>query len=163
MVHDVHSLYSHHRAWLARWLTGRLDDPGAASDLVQDTFLRLLGVDARQLERLNEPRAYLVTVARHLLIDHQRRRALERALLEALAACPASSVPSSEERMIMLETLLEIERLLDGLAPKVRSAFLMARLEGLDQAEIARRLGVSTRSVRRYLIEALSHCLQASG
>jgi len=72
---------------------------------------------------------------------------------------PEPLAPSPEQQAIILETLQEIDAMLDGLAPPVRQAFLMAQLEGLGYAEIAMRLGVSERTVKRYMAEAMAHCI----
>ena len=72
---------------------------------------------------------------------------------------PVLMAPSPEQQAIILETLQEIDAMLDGLAPPVRQAFLMAQLEGLGYAEIATRLGVSERTVKRYMAEAMAHCI----
>ena len=56
-----------------------------------------------------------------------------------------------------LEALVEIDRLLDGLPPKVRKAFLLSQLEGLRHGEIAECLQVSVSSVRQYLARAMQH------
>ena len=59
----------------------------------------------------------------------------------------------------MLETLLQLDAMLDGLGLKVRQAFLFAQLEGLSYAEIAQRLDVSVSSVTKYIAKATEHCL----
>ena len=41
----------------------------------------------------------------------------------------------------MLELLEEISRMLDGLKPKVRTAFLLAQCEDLSHRQIAERMG----------------------
>ena len=58
---------------------------------------------------------------------------------------------------------MELDQLLDGLPPKVRSAFLWAQLDGLPYAEIAQRLGVSLSSVKQYMARALRHCCFGDG
>lgn len=153
---SLSAAYSEHHVWLVDWLRRKLGCPHHAADLAQDTFLRLLG--ARAAEPLREPRAYLATVARGLLVDHWRRQDLERAYLEALALRPEALAPSPEERTLLMELLLRIDALLDGLRAPVRKAFLMAQIEDLSHAEIASRLAVSQRSVERYVAEALLHC-----
>lgn len=107
---------------------------------------------------MREPRAYLTTIARGLLIDHWRRQEIERAWLEELARRPEALVPSVEDQQLALELLLRIDDMLAGLRPVVRSAFLLSRLDGVGYDEIASRLGVTRRSVERYLAEALYHC-----
>jgi RNA polymerase sigma-70 factor (ECF subfamily) len=74
---------------------------------------------------------------------------------------PEAQVPSPEHQLILLETLAHIDALLDGLAPKVRTAFLLSRLEGLGYKEIAIRLGVSLSSVEKYMATAIRHCFLA--
>lgn len=56
--------------------------------------------------------------------------------------------------------LERIARMLDGLKPKVRRAFLLAQCEGLSQKAIAEQMGISLRSVERYIANALYHCYQ---
>jgi len=71
-----------------------------AADLAQDTFTRILGT--RDLAGIKEPRAYLTTVAKGLVINWYQRQALERAYLEALALLPEPQAPSAEQRYIIL-------------------------------------------------------------
>lgn len=156
---QVGELYAGHHSWLLGWLYRRLDCRHQAADLAQDTFVRLLG--RNELKGLREPRAFLATVARGLMVDHFRRQSLERAWLDSLAQWPEPEAPSAEERVLVLETLLEIDRLLDGLRPAVRSAFLLSQLDGLTYPQIAERLGVSLSSVQQYMTQAFSHCYQA--
>ncbi|WP_440468137.1 sigma-70 family RNA polymerase sigma factor [Pseudomonas sp. YH-1] len=155
---DVQSLYSDHHGWLHNWLRGRLGNAADAADLAQDTFLRVL-LRPERVE-LHTPRAFLRTVARGLVIDHWRRQELERAYLDSIAHLPEAQVPSAEDRHNILQLLENIARLLDGLKPKVRKAFLLAQCEGMPHARIAEQLGVSVRSVERYIAEALFHCYQ---
>lgn len=148
---SIQALYSEHHGWLKAWLRSKLGNAADAADLAQDTFLRLLG-KGEALE-LHTPRAFLRTVARGLVIDHWRREELERAYREALAQVPEAEAPSPETRELVLE-------LLDCLKPKVRTAFLLAQCEGLSHREVAERMGISLRSVERYVADALFHCYQ---
>lgn len=149
-------MYASHHRWLVGWLRNKLGCPDFAADLAQDTFLRVML--AREYENIRESRAYLAAIAHGLVVDHVRRRELERAYLEAIAHLPEPEVPSPEIRLLLLETLARIDALLDGLAPKARTAFLLSRLEGLSYAEIAERLGVSLSSVEKYMAAAVRHC-----
>lgn len=157
---SLQNLYHDHRSWLESWLRRRLGNAWDAADLTQDTFVRVLASHQQQhLADLREPRAYLLTVGKRLLINHQKRRSLERAYLDALAALPAEQVPSPEQRWLLLETLQALDELLDGLPVLVRRVFLWAQLEGLNYAQIAGRLDISERTVKRYMAKAYEHCL----
>ncbi len=153
---QIDLLYREHRDWLFAWLRRNLHCPQRAEDLSQDTFMRLLSRGDSQ--PLREPRALLTTIARGLLIDHFRRSALERAYLKELALLPEQEQPAPGQQPLALRTLQQIDQLLDGLSANARDAFLFNRLDGLDHAEIAERLGVSVSRVRQYLVQGLRQC-----
>lgn len=154
---SIEQVYGNHHGWLYGWLWRQLGSREDAAELAQDTFLRLLA--ARQATVLAEPRAYLRTVAHALVVNHWRRRDLERAYLDALALRPEREEPSPEQRALVLETLVRIDTMLDGLATKVRRAFLMAQLDGMSYLEIGAELGVSDRMVRKYMAQAMLACM----
>lgn len=152
------ALYRAHHGWLRGWLRQRLSNSADAADLAQDTFLRVLL--ARTAGTLHEPRHYLATIARGLVIDLYRRRSLEQAYLEALALRPEQYAPSAEERAEILDSLIAIDRMLDGLGPRTRAIFLAVQLNGLTYEKAAERVGVSVSTVRKHLAIGLLHCLQ---
>lgn len=154
---SVATLYVDHHSWLKSWLHRRLGSAEHAADLAQDTFLRLLNSE-RIPAQLDEPRAYLTTVAKNLMSNHWRREKLEQAYLDALAHAPRDVGLSPEARAMMLETLVELDRLLDGLPPIVRQAFLLSQLDGQTHAQIAQELAISVPTVKRYLVKALQRC-----
>ncbi|WP_286917447.1 MULTISPECIES: sigma-70 family RNA polymerase sigma factor [Pseudomonas] len=153
---SVEGLYLVHRRWLTEWLRSRLGCPDNAADLAQDTFMRLLS--AREIAPIREPRAFLTTVAKRVLFNHYRRQDLERAYLEALSQMPEPLAPSEEHRAIILQTLLDLDALLDGLPVLVKRAFLLAQVEGLGYQDIADELGISLATVKRYLHKAAMRC-----
>ncbi len=153
----IETLYCDHHPWLKGWLRRRVGCVDQAEDLAHDTFIRLL-TSERVPSALAEPRAFLTTVAQRLLSNHRRREKLERAYLDALAQAPQAVCWSPEERAIMLETLVELDRLLDGLPAIVRRAFLLSQLDGKTHAQVGEALGISVPTVKRYLVKALQRC-----
>lgn len=155
-AHPVAELYTDHHTWLHGWLRRRLGCSHRAADLAHDTFLRLL--NRQEPVAIQEPRAFLTTVAQRVLANHWRREYLEQAYLEALALQPEALAPSPEERQVILATLFEIDALLATLPDEVRRAFLLSQLDGLKQGEIAVELGVSVTTVKRHLRQAGTLC-----
>lgn len=152
------ALYSEHHGWLQGWLCKKLGSSNNAADLSHDTFVRLLA-KRWGLENLHEPRAYLSTIAHSLVVNYWRRQALERAYLEALAAQPEPLAPSPEERELAIEALQEVDRILNGLPPRVREIFLLSQLDGLTYPQIAERLGVTVNVVQKAMLRAVKQCL----
>ena len=153
------SLFTGQQGWLLQRLLARLRNRAEAEDVTSETFLRVL--HAGSLAAIREPRAYLTTVAKHILLQQWRRCDIEQAYLDTLALLPDAVQPSIEERAVLLESLARLARALDTLSPKARAAFLMSQLDGLSYAEIAGKLGVSASMVRQYMAQGLRCCLAA--
>lgn len=167
---QIENLYSDHHGWLQRWLHRKLGNAFDAADIAQDTFVRVLSApndhsphpQAPEQQRhwaLAEPRAYLTLIAKRLVANLYRRRTLEQSYLEALAQLPEAHAMSPEQQRLLLETLQEIDAMLDSLPMKVRAAFLLAQIDGLPYQEIALQLDVSERTVKRYMVQAMAHCI----
>ena len=105
-------------------------------------------------------RRFLAQIARNLVIDQWRRQRVRQAYLDSLAALPEPEIPSLETRAIVIETLMQIDAMLDSMPTKVREAFLLSQFEGLSHAQIAERLAVSVSSVQKYLMRAITACYQ---
>lgn len=156
---QMHTLYCEHHGWLYGWLRRKLGCSHNASDIAHDTFLRIIA-SRNALLGVREPRAYLATTAKRLVVDQARRHLIETAYLEqlALAAEHMSDSPSPEQILQTLQALEQIEMALDGLSAKARQAFLLHYLDNQTHANIAAQLSVSTKMVQKYLIQALTHC-----
>ncbi|PMQ17413.1 sigma-70 family RNA polymerase sigma factor [Janthinobacterium sp. AD80] len=152
------ALYQQHHGWLYGWLRYKLGNAADAADLAHDTFIRILA--GRDIAAISQPRAYLTTVARGILINWYQRQALERAYLDAIALLPEAQAPSCEAQYLILETLHQVDAMLDALPAVVRRAFLLSQLEGLTYDAIAVRLDISLASVKRYMKQAFLACLQ---
>lgn len=159
---QVQSLYSEHHGWLVGWLRKKLSCPHGAADVAQDTFLRII-TSRDALFGMREPRAYLSTTAKRLLLDRARRHMLERTYLAELAALADSlpGAPAPEDIIMAVQALEQIATALAGLSARARDAFLLHYLEELPQAAVAVQLNVSTRMVQKYLVQALLACRQA--
>ncbi|GAA5236608.1 sigma-70 family RNA polymerase sigma factor [Verticiella sediminum] len=154
---DARTLYHDHHGWLYALLRRKLRCTADAADLAHDVFVRLL-IKPRSFDSHEGTRAYLSTMARGLCTDLWRRRQIEQAWLDALAAQPAAHVPSAEVCATVLETLYQLDALLRRLPHRAADAFLLAMVHELPDREIAARLGVSERTVRNHVARALLAC-----
>ena len=127
-----------------------------AEDIVQEVFMQLwLGRD-----RLAEHRSLnnlLFTLTKHRIYDHFRRRYNLEALRRPLSEFDAvSDEAESPESGLEAEQLRQtIARTVAAMPPQRRTIFALSRQENLSRQEIARRLGVSVRTVDKHLELAL--------
>ncbi len=149
--------YRSYHSWLTLWLTRKMHSLFDAEDIAQDTWMRIFG--QQSLQTIRDPRSFLCTVAKRVMVDLFRRQALEKSYLEMLALLPADQVPDTEQQQIHLQTLQLVDQMLACLSDKARQAFLLSQLEGLRYREIADQLGVSVSSVKKYIAKATEHCL----
>ena len=148
--------FEHYEELVGTW-TRRLRNRALAEDLAHDTFIRVLK-RPQQFDCDVHARSYLATIARGLCIDHWRRRQLEQAWLQALSQQPQALQPSPEQQAIIVETLHEVDAMLQRLPQRVSDAFILAQLHGMPYKDIAVEIGVSERMIKKYLAQALLHC-----
>ena len=157
----LENLYGDNHSWLQGWLRGRVGNTTDAADLAQDVFLRLLmRPPARDFQNRHQARSYLCKMANGLCINLWHRREIERAWVEALAALPEDSAPSAEHQVMILQALQEVGQMLQSLPDKVAEAFLLGAVCSMTDKEIAERLHVSTRMIRKYMARAMLACME---
>lgn len=154
---SVELLYQQHKGWLVGWLFKKLGCNLDAEDLAQDTFVRVMRSD-KPISSVREPHSYLITIAKGLSIDLFRRRTLEKQYLDLLASLPEQHSPSEEESALIVEALIEVDRMFDGLGYKVKQTFILAQIEGMTYSQIAEKLNISKRTVNNYMSKAMTHC-----
>jgi len=140
------------------FIRSRVGDEHATQDLVQETFLRIHD----RLDTLTDDQRlapWVFQIARHLVADHFRRRRPTA----PLDRDPEG--PSAEPDNLNDVVLSWIPALIDALPERYREVVRLYEIEGLGQAAIAERLGLSLTAVksrvrrgREKLKEALHAC-----
>ena len=137
------------RPALLRRVQRILGGDNGAEDVIQAVWFKARGVDDSQA--IDNPRAYLYRLAANLATDHGRESSRRNRLLADHYLWGADEVISTEEQAMAQD---ELQRVLDAAEPP-RTIFRLNRLQGLTQAEIARRLGVSVTTVENHVRSAL--------
>lgn len=152
----VQHIYEQHHSWLHGWLRGKLHNACDAADVAHDTFVRILG--GRHAAQILEPRDYLATIARGLVIDLYRRHAIEQAYKQSLAERPDATAISEEDKAIIIETLVAVDKALASLGERSRRIFMLSQIDGLTYQQIADQLQVSLTTVKKHMVRALTEC-----
>jgi RNA polymerase sigma factor (sigma-70 family) len=156
----VQELFEHYQFRLFGYLNGLLKSRDEAKDIVQETYLRLLRQPNFDHVRQNA-RAYLFQTATNLARDHFRRKASHGIGAEReIGWASGLDVPRWESWPDLAlegeQTGHLIIRALQNMKPPMRSALLLHRFRDFTHGEIAVWLGVSKRTVERYIREGLS-------
>lgn len=143
---------------LLRFFRRQLRNREDAADAMQETALRALQVG--QTTAIENPQAYLFqiakSVARLTIIRQSRERPLFVPLEDGLGI--ASENPSQEQIFCARQHLLLMAREIEALPKRCQQVFVLSRLHGLANGEIAVQLGISRNMVEKHIIKALLHC-----
>jgi RNA polymerase sigma-70 factor (ECF subfamily) len=156
----VGALSAQFRPALYRYFRRRRLPEKDIEDAAQEVFLRLSR--RRGLAGMANVAGYLFETAASVAID-QRRRAQTRLShahesyddqSHAVAALAPDDLLEGEESLeLLLSGLLELPE-------RTRNVFVLARLEHMRHAEIARRLGISVSAVEKHVLKALTHLIE---
>jgi RNA polymerase sigma-70 factor (ECF subfamily) len=144
-----------HEAALGRFLSRWLTRPADVQDVRHDIYVRVL--EAAERERPRVPRAFLFTVARHILIDRSRRNAIVK--MESLEDLDSPHVlideVTPERQASDRQQLQRLSRLLQRLPDRCRDVVWMRRVENVPQKIIARRLDIAEATVEKHLVRGI--------
>ena len=156
---DLKIAFNAHGPELRSYLRHRLGDAHMASDLVQDTFLRAI---ERPETRVQDFRAYLYTIARNLLLNHQKQEARRRtdSVPHEWLSDVATDAPSPEDAADARLQLERLQRFIGELPVRTQQIFVLNRVDGLTHIEVASALSISESSVQKHLAMAIQHITQ---
>ena len=128
-----------------------------AADLVQDTYLRVMGrISVSRFDE--EARAYLFRTATNLARDHHRRQRFRShdSLGDTEESALPASDPTPEQNTAATQVTAAIRTAIGELPEVARAVFVLARSQDLSYDEIAERLGIGRRTVERRMAEAIA-------
>ncbi|WP_031352352.1 RNA polymerase sigma factor [Brucella pseudogrignonensis] len=156
---DLMSVYLRHWKVLRGLLKKRFGSHELAEDALQETWLRLAGMQSEP--SVQDRQAFILRVAGNIAIDlvrregrHSSRCVSDEALLRAIA----DNYPSPETFAVDRDQLRFLAVALAQLTTKARTVLLLSRCDGLTHREIGQRLNISDSMVAKYLAQALRHC-----
>ncbi|KAF1687565.1 RNA polymerase subunit sigma-24 [Pseudoxanthomonas broegbernensis] len=144
---------------LLQFLRLRVPNDEDAHDLAQESLTRLLRY--RDSEPASAWRPLLFRIARNLINEQYRRSQtrhvgdhvpLEGVELPDPAPAPAQHQQDEWLRAAILE-----------LPPRCRQVYVLRRVDGLSHAQIARRCGISVKTVEKHLTKALAILCERAG
>ena len=135
------------RAWLRRRNLGGLE----IDDVIQETYTRLF--QAESVAHVHDAKSYAFQVAGSVVIDHLRRMKVV-----PIASVPGldylevgSEEPSPERQVIDRDELSRLAEMIARLPGKIRDVFILRRVQGLSQRDVAHQLGLAESTVEKHM------------
>jgi RNA polymerase sigma-70 factor (ECF subfamily) len=140
-----------HEEILMRFLARVWPHRDELADIRQEAYARVY--EAAQKSRPQAPKAFLFTTARHLMADRVRRERIVsiRAGGDGEFLNVLVDEISPEQRVSATEELVRLARAFDRLSAKCREVVWLRRVKELTQKEVAKRLGLSEKTVEKHL------------
>lgn len=139
------------RAWLRRRLPQSID----VDDVIQEAYAAIAALE--RVSHVDRPRAYFFATAQSVVLQQVRRARIVSfetvAELDRLEAVSDRIDP--ERNAVAGEELRRLALLVRSLPRQCRRAFLLRKIDGLSQREIAERMGVSENTVEKHIGKAL--------
>ncbi len=135
------------RGWLSRGVPVGIDP----DDVIQEAYAIL--AEQESVEGIRHPRAYLFQVARSIVVRHVRRaRIVSIQTVEDLERLEHPDEAASPERLaIDRDELRRLAQAIAAMPAKTREAFVLRRVKGLPQREIAARMRISENTVETHI------------
>jgi RNA polymerase sigma-70 factor (ECF subfamily) len=159
---SIEGLYRRFRAPVTSYFRRRIPGEGEAEELTQEVFVRL--TRHRESLSFHNIEGFVFTIAANLLRDRSRRNASRGgdsvSVEQDLVHCHDRNLVDvlEPERVAMgRQDLQRAVTALNELAERTQDVFVLQRIEGMKNKEIARELGISVSAVEKHMAKALTH------
>ena len=147
------------RSALAR-LVARIVGPHAIEDIVQETFVR--SYEASRKQPINHPRSFMWRTAKNLALNHvhnahNRLTTNVADFFDSDVYIPTDYI-ESELEFESKERFLVFCQAVQQLPLQCRRAFILRKVYGTSQKEIAASLGISQSTVEKHVAKGLLMC-----
>lgn len=148
------------RSSLARSVRG-IVPPREVEDIVQETYVR--ACRAAHRSEIRAPRSFLYRTARNLALDHVKRAEtrLASSSFEESGAESGLQHNLTDETFERVSTDEEFARFCQAvrhLPVRIRRAFVLKKVYGYTQREIAAEMGLSESTVEKHIAQGIRRC-----
>ncbi len=156
MVGPTEELYLSLRGGLSKMLS-RMVPAHEVEDIVQETYIRLRRAVVSQ--EIQHPQSYLYRTARNLALDSLKRASNSRSVEWQESAHYAASHNDLVFNAIeSADTFSRFCESVNQLPPRAQRVFVLKKVYGYTQREIATELGISESTVESHVALAVRRC-----
>ncbi len=155
---DVADVFIQHLAGLKSYLSRFFSSPHDIEDVLQEAYIR--SVQAKDISQIKSPKAFLYKVAKNLALNNQ-----------AKAANKLTDYMADFDELAVFDNEMQLEDQVNGekqfvqfceavkrLPSQCRKAFVLKKVYGFSNKEVAERLGITVSTVDKHLMKGLAMC-----
>ncbi|HWK54383.1 MAG TPA: RNA polymerase sigma factor [Hyphomicrobiales bacterium] len=143
-----------------RRLLARIVDRQDIDDILQETYIRVCFA-AEKTDIVN-PKSFFLKTAQNLAFNHVSSAYRRRIQLEDFSRSDFEPLtPDFESQFESKDKFLAFCQALRALPPQCRKAFVLRKVYGLSQQEIAEALGVSESTVEKHVAKGFQLCRES--
>jgi RNA polymerase sigma factor (sigma-70 family) len=133
-------------------------DSDDIEDIVQETFVKSFEAELKQ--EITYERTYMLTTAKNLALNHvSRASARKNQPLDDMKSLPSDLTSNSLESQVeSKERFLNFCRATETLSVEVKRVFLLKKVYGMSQKDIAGYIGLSESTVEKHVAKGLLQC-----
>jgi RNA polymerase sigma-70 factor (family 1) len=150
----LESLIRSYYAVLCRFAEQFLPDASLAEDIVQETFIKLWK-SGKSFDSGKMLKAYLYTITRNGCLDLLRSRSRMDNRHELAAAANEETMEPVLTAIIRAESIALIYQVVKAMPANRQEIFMLSYREGLTVSEIAAKLGMPVKAVKKQKYKAL--------
>ena len=133
---------------LCNYAAAIIKDKYTAEDLVQQLFIQLW--EKQMLQKAENQQAYLLRSTKFKCIDYLRTSKRKIVPLESIPEPPSDGIKLESEDVIPM-----LHFFAASLPPKTQQVFLLSRVDGYSNKQIAKELNISEKTVENQMTRAL--------
>ena len=133
---DVPALWLEHKAALKNYISKRVKDDDICNDILQEVLLKVYQFCLSK-SGVKNVKSWLYQIAHNQMIDHFRKESRHGSFKKEV------EFSEEDENLAFEEALEYIQPLMDFLPQKYAVPLRMADLEGMKQADIAKKLNLN--------------------
>lgn len=140
---------------LFSFIGGLIKDRPLAEEIAQDVFMRLW-INREKIDPGLSFDSYLYTIAKNIVLNFYKKKEIEQRYIDHTLRALDAGTSDAEEHFYFKDLLALVEQAVSEMPPQQQKVFRLSREEGLLNAEIAEKLGISKRTVEKHIYSSLT-------
>lgn len=150
----LESLFNYYYPRLYNFSRSFLKLEEGIDDILQEVFIKIWE-HRKEIKSPDTFNSFIFTISRNLLLNELRRRLNDDKIRNKLYAKSVCEEYLLSEKVELNELKEKIDQLIQELPERQQNIFVLSRVEGLSNREIAKKLNISEKTVEYHITQSI--------